>query len=137
MSTSTTLHSVRSDAPPPGPVTFLTGLEYVQPQEDSTLEADQLALPRPTHEEGVFADALLTRKVREGLEAIMGPTNPEDLMLGPRPKEDDIISFLPRGYGSSLRDIYMALRHVLENPITSYNTLSDEEVLESLFRGPG
>ncbi|TNJ26539.1 hypothetical protein GMRT_10470 [Giardia muris] len=137
MSTSVTSHSVRSAAPPPGPETFLTGLDYVQPQEDSTLEPDQLGLPRPTPEDGVFADALLTRRVREGLEAIMGPTSPEDLMLGPRPREEDIISFLPRGYGASLRDIYTALRHVLENPITSYNTLSDEEVLESLFRGPG
>lgn len=125
----------RENAPPLGPSftganTFLTGTDYIQEISDIEEEQPVDAVYQP----GLFDDTLLTRRVREGIEMITGPVDVMGIIQSDSPQERDILSFLPRGRRSSLRDLYTALRMVLENPITTYAAITDEEILTSLLQ---
>lgn len=125
----------KEGVPFPGPSftganTFLTGTDYIQ--EISDIEEEHPA--NTAYQPGLFDDTLLTRRIREGIEMITGPVDVVGILQSDSPQEQDILSFLPRGRRSSLRDIYTALRTVLENPITTYAAITDEEILASLLR---
>lgn len=129
------LEKVKDSVHPPvasfiGGNTFLTGTDYIQEISDIEEEQHVGTIQQP----GLFDDTVLTRRVREGIELITGPVDVMGIMQSDSPLEQDILSFLPRGRRSSLRDLYTALRMVLENPITTYATITDEEILTSLLQ---
>lgn len=129
------LEKAKEDVLPPAPSftganTFLTGTDYIQEISDIEEEQPVGTAPQP----GLFDDTVLTRRVRKGIELITGPVDVMGIIQSDSPQEQDILSFLPRGRRSSLRDLYTALRMVLENPITTYAAITDEEILASLLQ---
>ncbi|EFO62033.1 Hypothetical protein GLP15_3635 [Giardia lamblia P15] len=127
--------SSKDSVPFPGPSftganTFITGTDYIQ--EISDIEEEHPA--STAYQPGLFDDTLLTKRIREGIEMITGPVDVAGILQSDSPQERDILSFLPWGRRSSLRDIYTALRVVLENPITTYAAITDEEILVSLLQ---